>query len=262
MAHTLYSPESQIYQTTSLFQPSLYYFSHDDVPSDRGYTPKVQILDNECPTALKKHFVSRNIDFQLVPPHLHRTNSAERAIATFKDHFIAGISSTDSSFPMHLWCRLIPLATTTLNLLRPSRLYPQISAEAALNGAFDYNKTPLPPPAQKSLHTNLHWCAKRGPPMTWMDGTSAVLLSTIDVTRYTSQRHTMSTSREPSNFSQSYTTCLLPHRPMLPSKPPKISPQLYPTHTQAHHLLPSVTSKSKLSSNSQKSLSSPLTYPG
>ena len=120
-----------------------------DYCTDRGYTPKVQILDNECPAVLKKHVATRNIVFQLVPPHLHCTNSAERAIATFKDHFIAGLSSTDPSFPMHLWCRRLPLATTTLNLLRPSRLHPKISAEAALNGAFDYNKTPIAPPGTK-----------------------------------------------------------------------------------------------------------------
>ena len=52
---------------------------------------------------------------------------------------------------MHLWCRLIPLATTTLNLLRPSRLHPQLSAEAVLNGAFDYNVTPLAPPGTKVI---------------------------------------------------------------------------------------------------------------
>ena len=34
-----------------------------DYLTDRGYTPKVQILDNECFTALKKHFATRNITF-------------------------------------------------------------------------------------------------------------------------------------------------------------------------------------------------------
>ena len=47
---------------------------------------------------------------------------------------------------MHLWCHLIPIATTTLNLLRPSRIKPKLSAETLPNGAFDYNKTPLAPP--------------------------------------------------------------------------------------------------------------------
>ena len=36
--------------------------------TDRGFTPQTQILDNECPGALKRHFKSTNIEFQLVPP--------------------------------------------------------------------------------------------------------------------------------------------------------------------------------------------------
>ena len=61
-------------------------------------------------------------DFQLVPPHRHRTNHAEKAIGTFKEHLIASICSYDPSYPMHLWDRNIPQATLTLNLLRPSRI--------------------------------------------------------------------------------------------------------------------------------------------
>jgi hypothetical protein len=38
----------------------------------------------------------------LVPPHCHRRNAAERAIRTFKKHFVARLSSVDPSFPMHL----------------------------------------------------------------------------------------------------------------------------------------------------------------
>ena len=79
--------------------------------TNRGFKPHVQILDNECPEALKIYFRKNDVKFQLGPPHLHRNNSAERAIATFKDHLIAGLSSVDPSFPMHFWCRLIPLAT-------------------------------------------------------------------------------------------------------------------------------------------------------
>ena len=50
---------------------------------------------------------------------------------------------------MHLWCWLIEHAQTTLNLLHLSRITPLISAEAVLNGPFDYNKTPLDPPGTK-----------------------------------------------------------------------------------------------------------------
>ena len=70
----------------------------------RGFQPEVQILDNECPEGLKNYFRTNNIQFQLVPPNLHRNNLAEKAIGTFNDHLIAGLSSADPDFPMHLWC--------------------------------------------------------------------------------------------------------------------------------------------------------------
>ena len=119
--------------------------------TNRGFKPQVRILDNEFPEALKKCFRQNNVTYQLVPPHLYRNNSAECAIATFKDHLIAGLSNVDSSFPMHLWCRLILQATTTLNLLRPSTINPKISTKAILNGAFNYNATPLAPSGTKII---------------------------------------------------------------------------------------------------------------
>ena len=36
--------------------------------TDRGFKLQTQILDNECPGALKRHFQTNEIDFQLVPP--------------------------------------------------------------------------------------------------------------------------------------------------------------------------------------------------
>ena len=92
-----------------------------------------------------------NVAYQLVPPHDHRTNPAEKGIDTFKSHFIAGLSSLDPTFPLHLWCRLLPQAILTLNLLRPSRINPHLSAYALLNGTHDFNATPLAPPGTKVL---------------------------------------------------------------------------------------------------------------
>jgi hypothetical protein len=92
---------------------------------------------------------AKSVTFQLVPPHNHRRNAAEKAIGTWKDHFIAGLSSLDPNFPMHLWCRLILQATTTLNLLCQSHIIPRLSAEAQLNGAFDFNTTSLALPGTR-----------------------------------------------------------------------------------------------------------------
>ena len=60
----------------------------------------------------------QNIDYQKVPPHVHRRNAAKRAIRTFKNHFIAGLCSLDKKFPIHLWDKLLEQAEITLNLLQ------------------------------------------------------------------------------------------------------------------------------------------------
>ena len=83
--------------------------------TDRGMRPILQKLDNECPKGLKKFMRDNQVDYQLVPPHLHRTNSAENAIGTWKDHFVAGLSGVDPNFPMHLWCRLVAHAKKKKN---------------------------------------------------------------------------------------------------------------------------------------------------
>ena len=40
------------------------------------------------------------INYQLAPPGIHRCNSEERAISTFKDHFITRLCVTDPEFPI------------------------------------------------------------------------------------------------------------------------------------------------------------------
>jgi hypothetical protein len=112
----------------------------------KGFKPKLQTLDNEASAALKNFFTEHDIDYQLVSPHCHRRNAAERAIRTFKEHFVVGLSLVDPSFLLHVWDRLLPHAEITLNLLRTSRLHPQLSAAAHFHGIVDYNKTAFPPP--------------------------------------------------------------------------------------------------------------------
>ena len=79
-------------------------------------------------------------------PNNHRANSVEWAIQIFKNHFITGLCSSGATFPINLWDRLLPQATMTLNMLRNSRINPKLSANAQLEGTFDYNCTPLAPP--------------------------------------------------------------------------------------------------------------------
>ena len=110
-----------------------------------GRNPTFVRLDNEAPKVLTQYMKKEKMQFQLVPPHNHRRNYAEKAIGTWKDHFIAGITSLEKSFPLHLWCRLTQQADLTLNLLRNSRINPHLSAQADLFGPHDYNKNPLLP---------------------------------------------------------------------------------------------------------------------
>jgi hypothetical protein len=117
----------------------------------RGFKPLLRRLDNEATGALQDFIIASNIDFQLAPPHVHRRNTAERAIRTFKNHFISGLCSTNPDFPLNLWDKLLPQCLVTLNLLRRSRINPQLSAQAQINGAFDFNRTPLVPPGTKVL---------------------------------------------------------------------------------------------------------------
>jgi hypothetical protein len=100
----------------------------------RGFKPKLQTMDNEESSALKRYLTENNVSYQLVPPHYHRYNKAERAICTFKEHFVAGLASVDPDLPMHLWDRLLSRAGLTINLLRTSRLHPQMTAAAHLCG--------------------------------------------------------------------------------------------------------------------------------
>jgi hypothetical protein len=112
---------------------------------------QLQRLDNECSAILKEYMTAQDVEYQLVPPGVHRRNAAERAIRTFKNHFIAGLCSVDKDFPLHLWDRLLPQALLSLNLLRGSRLNPKLSAHAQMFGNFDYNRTPIAPPGVRVI---------------------------------------------------------------------------------------------------------------
>ena len=116
-----------------------------------GIQPNTYIIDNEASKELKKAMEKKNINHKLVPPHMHRTNLAERAIQTFKNHFKAGLATVDPDFPSAEWDRLLPQALLTLNLLRTARVNPNLSAQAYLFGEFNFNATPLVPPGTRVL---------------------------------------------------------------------------------------------------------------
>jgi hypothetical protein len=72
-----------------------------------GLGIKKHVLDNECSAAMKSCIQGNGIAYELVPPGQHRRNQAERAIQTFKSHFISILAGVDDKFPLSLWCHLL-----------------------------------------------------------------------------------------------------------------------------------------------------------
>jgi hypothetical protein len=68
-----------------------------------GASTHFHITDNDAAQPLIDFFKAQSMDYQLVPPNNHRANAAERAIRTFKNHFIAILSSTNPDVRLHLW---------------------------------------------------------------------------------------------------------------------------------------------------------------
>jgi len=89
--------------------------------------------------------------FQLVIPYDHTRNLAERAIETWKSYFIAGLSKMPKTFPLHLWCRLLPFCDINLNKLQSALFNPHISAYETLYGLLDYNAMPLASPGTRAI---------------------------------------------------------------------------------------------------------------
>eukprot|EP00957_Ditylum_brightwellii_P055189 4183804-Ditylum_brightwellii.AAC.1 len=100
----------------------------------KGYKPKLHKLDNETSHELKAWIEGQQTTVQYTPPDMHRTNATEKAIQTWKNHFLAGLTSLPAKFPINFWCSLIPQANITLNLLRLCRINPALSAQAAMHG--------------------------------------------------------------------------------------------------------------------------------
>jgi hypothetical protein len=106
----------------------------------------LQILDNKVSAAYRQAIIfTWQAKFQLVPPDMHRHNSAERMIWTFKNHFLSILAGVASPFPPYLLDLLLPQAELTLNILQQAALNPWISTWEFFHGPFDFNKTPLRP---------------------------------------------------------------------------------------------------------------------
>jgi hypothetical protein len=116
----------------------------DELVSE-GFKPKLNIMDNQAMKYIEKILAEEECKLQLIKPHSHRVNTAECAIQTFKDAFIAALATTDSDFPLQLWDRLTPQVLNCLNMMQASRIDPTKLAYETLYGPYDWNRYPLAP---------------------------------------------------------------------------------------------------------------------
>ena len=77
---------------------------------------------------------------------MHCRNAAERAICTFKAHFISTLADTCAQFPKFLWGQILEQAELTLNAMRQATSDPSKSAWGYLHvRPFNYYATTLGP---------------------------------------------------------------------------------------------------------------------
>ena len=88
------------------------------VLTDKGFQPTFNATDNQAVASIKEFMRQQHGTVQFVEPNNHQVNAAERAIQTFKYHFISGLCTTDKDFPLQLWNHLTMQAVITCNLLR------------------------------------------------------------------------------------------------------------------------------------------------
>ena len=84
-------------------------------------------------------------------PNNHRVNAADWAIQTFNNCFIGALGTTNSDFPIQLWDKVAPQVQDSINILRQSRVRPDISAYKALEGRYDWNRYLMAPPGTKEI---------------------------------------------------------------------------------------------------------------
>jgi hypothetical protein len=108
----------------------------------KGFMPKFNVMDNQTTKDIKTFLIKIICKLQLVEPHNHRINSAERAVHMFKDAFIAALATTDSDFPLQLWDTLTPQIQDTLNLMHAPCIDSLKLSYEILNGPYDGNRYP------------------------------------------------------------------------------------------------------------------------
>jgi hypothetical protein len=90
-------------------------------------------MDNQASRQTEWLLTQKECNLLFVESRNHHMNATERAIQTFKDHFVSALATTDSEFPLQLWDCLTPQIEALLNQLSRSQIDPSKLAYKALH---------------------------------------------------------------------------------------------------------------------------------
>ena len=116
----------------------------------RGFKPDLHRMDNETSGEVEEFITSQRTDLQYSPPGRHCA-PAEKAVQTYKSCFKSVTASLPSTFPVSYWCHLLEQGDLAVNIVRPCRQNPKLSAWAATEGEFHFGSTPIAPPGTEML---------------------------------------------------------------------------------------------------------------
>ena len=131
----------------------------------------------ECLLVVKEHLIKSKKNKTTSSSALHaQCQHSRESYRQLQEPLCRWFIHLGPRVPLHLWCRLMPFASTTLNLLRSSMMNPRLSIEECLHGVFDCNKTSIVPPGCKvvvhdattnrgawSTHGSDGWCLCMAP---------------------------------------------------------------------------------------------------
>ena len=116
----------------------------------RGFKPILHRLDNETSQEVEEFVQSQHANLQYSAPGRH-CRPAENAVQTYKSCFKSVTASLPPEFPISQWCRLIDQVNLAVNIVRPCRSNPKLSAWAACEGEYHFDSTPIVPPGTAML---------------------------------------------------------------------------------------------------------------
>jgi hypothetical protein len=111
----------------------------------KGRIIRLNVMGNQAGQTINKFLTKKQCKLMWVEPRNHCVNAAERAIQTFKYHFVSTLATTDSEFPLQLWDRLALQVKNILNMLYSLQIDPNLFAYEAVHGPYNWNRFPLAP---------------------------------------------------------------------------------------------------------------------